>query len=113
MHSRRDILKLGTLGGLSLSIGGLNMITHASPGKTRQADTILRNGRIATLDTKSPFVSAIAVRDGRFVAVGQEKEVMVYRGDKTRMIDLKGRTVIPGLNDSHIHVIRGGLSYNV
>ncbi|MGE5838303.1 MAG: amidohydrolase, partial [Deltaproteobacteria bacterium] len=112
MRTRRDILKLGTLGGLSLSLGGLNMVANSNPGKI-QADTIILNGRIATLDTKSRFVSAVAIKGGRFMAVGPEKEVMACRGDKTQVIDVKGRTVIPGLNDSHTHVIRGGLTYNL
>jgi predicted amidohydrolase YtcJ len=47
------------------------------------------------------------------VAVGSDADIMAYRGDTTQMIDVGGRTVIPGLNDSHIHPIRGGLNYNL
>jgi len=77
------------------------------------AEMIIYNGRIATLNKEQPFVPALAIADGRFIAVGSEGEVMEYRGDTTRLIDAKGRTVIPGLNDSHIHLIRGGLNYNM
>jgi predicted amidohydrolase YtcJ len=77
------------------------------------ADTIIMNGRIATQDERRSFASAAAIKDGRFIAVGSEKEVMAYRGDSTRVIDVRGRTVIPGLNDSHLHLIRGGLNYNL
>lgn len=77
------------------------------------ADTILINGRIETLDPSSPEASAVALRDGRFLEVGNEHSVGAHAGPATNTIDLHGRTVIPGLNDSHIHVIRGGLNYNM
>jgi predicted amidohydrolase YtcJ len=65
------------------------------------------------MDPSRPTVQAVAVRDGRVLAAGAEKDVMAHRGPETRVIDLGGRTAIPGLNDSHIHVIRGGLNYNM
>src|SRR5262249_44006721 len=77
------------------------------------ADLILHNGRIATQDERRPFAQAAAVQDGKFVAVGTDPDVLRLRGDPTRAIDLSGRTVIPGLNDSHLHLIRGGLNYNL
>lgn len=77
------------------------------------ADLIVHNGRIATEDERRRVVEAAAIRDGRFLAVGTEREVMAHRDDATRVIDLGGRTVIPGLNDSHTHLIRGGLNYNL
>lgn len=77
------------------------------------ADLILHNARLTTLDRKAPAASALAVRDGLFLAVGDEAKVMAHRGPGTRMIDVGKRRVIPGLNDSHTHLIRGGLSYNM
>src|SRR4051794_36540568 len=74
---------------------------------------ILHNGRITTLDRQNPEAAAVAMHDGRFVAVGSEREVMPLAGPGTRRIDLKGRRVIPGLIDSHMHIIRGGLNYNM
>jgi predicted amidohydrolase YtcJ len=74
-------------------------------------DLILRNGRISTLDRSRPEVSAIAIRGGRITGVGNL--VDNEPGPTTKVIDLKGRRVIPGLNDSHLHVIRGGLHYNM
>src|SRR6266436_5800125 len=74
-------------------------------------DIILHNGRITTLDSKYPEATNLAIKDGRIVAVDDAEEYQ--RGPATRVIDLKGRRVIPGLNDSHTHVIRGGLSYNL
>ncbi|MCS0585145.1 amidohydrolase [Massilia pinisoli] len=77
------------------------------------ADLILTNGRFHTLDRSNPQADAVAIADGRFVAVGSAADVMRHRGDSTRVVDLDGHTVIPGLNDSHLHLIRGGLNYNL
>jgi len=87
--------------------------TNFKEGVHQVADMILINGRIATMDGKRSFASAVAIKGGRFIAVGKDKEIMDYKGFHTKVIDVKGRTVIPGLNDSHIHVIRGGLNYNM
>lgn len=77
------------------------------------ADLTLHNGKIATNDPTLPFAAALAVRDGRVAAVGTDAEIMAYRGPRTQVVDLHGRTAIPGLNDSHLHLIRGGLNYNL
>lgn len=77
------------------------------------ADLIVYNGKIATQDDARSFVSALAVKDGRILAAGSGPEVMRHACESTLRIDLHGRTVIPGLNDSHLHVIRGGLNFNL
>src|SRR6202140_3931923 len=77
------------------------------------AGLILHNGKIATQDGRRSLAEAVAIRDGRFLAVGSDREVMRLRGERTKLIDLNKRTVIPGLNDSHLHLIRGGLNYNL
>ena len=77
------------------------------------ADLILFNGKLHTVDRDQPTASAVAIKDGRFVAVGSDAEAMAHRSATTQLIDLKQRTVIPGLNDSHLHLIRGGLNYNL
>jgi predicted amidohydrolase YtcJ len=77
------------------------------------ADLVLYNGRITTLDRQKPEAEAIAMRDGRFLAVGSERDVLASAGPDARRVDLKKRRVIPGLIDSHMHVIRGGLNYNM
>ena len=87
------------------------MDTRAPSAKI--AEMIIHNGKIATMNKERPFAEAVAIADGRFLFAGGNKEVMVYKGGGTRMIDAGGRTVIPGLNDSHIHVIRGGLNFNM
>jgi predicted amidohydrolase YtcJ len=76
-------------------------------------DTILFNGRIATLDPARPAANAVAIEDGRFSAVGADHEILARRTPRMVAIDLNGRTVIPGLIDSHTHLIRGGLNYNL
>ena len=70
-------------------------------------DTILINGKLVVYD--SPPAQALAVRDGKIVAIGDVSSTRALAGPSTRVIDLRGRTVIPGLIDSHIHAIRAGL----
>src|SRR5439155_1609195 len=76
------------------------------------ADVILHNAKIATNRVPS-FVEAVALEGSKILAVGTRDEVLRQRVPATLVIDAKGRTVIPGLNDSHLHLIRGGLSYNL
>src|SRR4026209_332585 len=76
------------------------------------ADTILHNAKIATNGVPS-FVEALAISDGKIIATGTEEGILQLRGPVTRVIDGQGRTIIPGLNDSHMHPIRGGLNYNM
>jgi predicted amidohydrolase YtcJ len=75
------------------------------------ADTIFHNGRITTLDPGHPEAANLAIKDGRIIGVDDAEEYQ--QEPNTKVIDLKGRRVIPGLNDSHLHVIRGGLNYNM
>jgi predicted amidohydrolase YtcJ len=77
------------------------------------ADMILHSGRITTLDRSRPEASAVAVKDGAFLAVGDDAEVMAHAAPGTRLVDLKGRRALPGLIDNHLHIIRGGLNFNL
>jgi hypothetical protein len=72
-------------------------------------DTILVNGKLVVYD--GPPAQALAVRDGRIAAIGDTRDIRAMAGPTTRVIDVGGRTVIPGLIDSHIHAIRAGLTY--
>lgn len=83
-----------------------------SPQK-QPADFIVTNAKVHTVNADDPTASAFAVSEGKFVAVGNDAEIAAYRGKKTKVIDAQGRTVIPGLNDSHLHAIRGGRFYNL
>jgi hypothetical protein len=68
---------------------------HSAP-----AETIIHGGRIATLDRARPFVSALAIARGRVLAIGDLDRLAAHRTDTTVMIDVQGRTVIPGLNSA-------------
>ena len=74
---------------------------------------ILRNGQFTTLDYWHPQATAVAISDGRFSVVGDNSEIMHLADSNTQVIDLNHRRVIPGLIDSHLHFIRGGLNYNM
>jgi hypothetical protein len=76
-------------------------------------DLILTNAKFATLDSETPNPEAVAVTGGKFSAVGEARDILPTRGPETKVLDLGGRRVIPGLIDSHLHVIRGGLNYNM
>lgn len=110
--TRRNVVKGGAALGLSSLMGGCRMSAEQRAGDSI-ADVIVQNGRIATQDERRSIVQAIAVREGRVLAAGRVEDMQPFRGERTRIIDVKGRTVIPGLNDSHIHPIRGGLNYNM
>src|SRR4051794_30518580 len=93
-------------------------LAAAAPGsaaRAEPADTIFVNGKIVTLDARQPLRKAMAVRGGRIVALSSSAaapDLRAWQGRGTRVIDLQGRTVIPGLIDSHIHAIRAALSYS-
>jgi predicted amidohydrolase YtcJ len=75
------------------------------------ADLVVRNARIHTGDPGRPQAEAIAIRDGVITVVGDDQDVAPYVGPATKVVDAVGRRMVPGLNDSHLHVIRGGLNY--
>jgi len=71
-------------------------------------DLVLGNGRVLTADANNRAFEAVAVKMGRILAVGSSREMMDLRGPRTELIDLKGRTVIPGLTDPHVHLADDG-----
>jgi predicted amidohydrolase YtcJ len=81
--------------------------------ETPEADLILFNGRITTLDPADPQAQAVAMKDGKVLLAGTDVEAMALTGTRTKTVDIGRRRVIPGLIDSHTHVIRGGLNYNL
>ncbi|MFC7968300.1 amidohydrolase [Streptomyces cinereoruber] len=91
----------------TMPVGGVT----PAPRADGSADVVLRNARIHTGDPSRPSATALAVRAGRITAVGDDAEVAAHVGPATRVVDALGRRVVPGLNDSHLHVIRGGLNY--
>jgi predicted amidohydrolase YtcJ len=81
----------------------LSCLVAASPARAADADLILHNGKVVTVDAKFSVHQAVAVRGDQILRVGTDDEVMKTRGDKTEVIDLKGKMVLPGLIDSHVH----------
>ena len=79
---------------------------------TESADLIVTNAKVAVMDTNRTITEAIAVKDGKILATGTTKEILKLKNDKTKLIDANGKTVIPGLNDSHLHLTRGGRFFN-
>jgi hypothetical protein len=93
---------------LSLSSSGIPAMSQPA-----QPEVILTNGRFSTLDPSSPNPEAVAIMAGRFSAVGAARDILPTAGPGTRVLDLGGRRAVPGLIDSHMHIIRGGLNYNM
>jgi predicted amidohydrolase YtcJ len=99
-----------------LLIAALTVAAHLAPARAQApaaAHTILVNGKVITLDSASSIVEALAIRDGRILAVGSNADIRQRADTRTTVIDLGGRTVVPGLMDSHIHALRAGLTYGV
>ncbi|MFD0513821.1 amidohydrolase [Streptomyces aureus] len=90
----------------TMPVGGL--VPHAIENA---ADLIVRNAKIHTGDPGRPHAEALAIHDGVITVVGDDKDVAPHVGVGTKVVDALGRRVIPGLNDAHLHVIRGGLNY--
>jgi hypothetical protein len=87
------------------------VLLTAAGAHAQGADTILVGGKIITEDAKATVREAVAIADGKILAVGSGAEIRKLAGPRTRIVELGGRTVIPGLIDSHIHGIRAALSF--
>ena len=105
--SRRDALKAGAAAGMAAALppalgqGRPASTPAGGPGAPAEPELTLVNGRIHTLDDKNSVVSAVAIRNGRFVAVG----AAANPGPSSKVINLRGRTVIPGIVEGHVHVV--------
>jgi len=82
----------------------------ASPALAQPADLVLRGGKVITVDSGWHIAQAVAVRGGRFVAIGDDATVARYVGPNTQVIELAGKTVVPGLIDSHLHQLFAALN---
>ncbi len=98
---------------LSTSAAALALTSSPALAQAGAADFVLINGRITTMDPARPEATALAARDGAFIAVGTQQDVSPLIGPFTQVVDAKGKRVIPGLIDSHTHAIRGGVNYNL
>ena len=96
--------------GVALSAGTVAaQETTSSPSSPSIADTLYTGGPILTISDAQPTVEAVAVKDGRILAVGERSALEAHRGSETALFDLQGRTLLPGFVDSHGHVVMGGL----
>lgn len=117
MTSRRKLLQAAS----TLALGGVfgrsafsETLSREGPNMTDSIpDIIFHNGEITTLDRVNPVAHAVAIKDGKFLAVGSDQEVLALAGSATKVVDLKRRCVLPGLVDNHTHMVRGGLNYNL
>ena len=95
----------------SISLLTIGVISAAT-ALGQPAETILTHGKIISANEKENIFQAMAIRDGKIVALGKSTDMKSWQGPNTKVVDLKGKTVIPGLIDSHIHAIRAALSYS-
>jgi len=113
---RRQIIKTGActavVAAAMTQFGGLiGTVEAASASATESAELIYLNGKIHTVNDKQPSAEAFAVKDGRFAAVGSNNEIQALKGNSTKIIDLQGQFVMPGLIDEHIHPDMGADNY--
>ena len=101
-----------TVFGMSIALLCLVPVAHAAEQGARvgEADTVYRNGFVYTADGPRSRHQAFAVRDGKFSAVGSNDDMKALTGPDTKVVDLKGQMVMPGLIDTHIHAVRGALT---
>jgi predicted amidohydrolase YtcJ len=113
--SRRNLLAAGGSGAMIAMAGSAPWSLAQSPAQRADTspDLVVHNAKVTTLQTGRPEAQAFAVRGERVVAVGSEAEITALRAGNTRVIDAGGRRVIPGLNDSHFHLVRAARDYNL
>jgi len=104
-----DRLKTEWLCRLALLLQVVLLTCFVDAQSPKNADVVLLHGRIYTLDSKHPWAEAIAIRDGKILAVGSDQEISQLRGPSTKVIDAKGRLVLPGFTDCHVHFMEGSL----
>src|SRR5258705_12280494 len=113
--SRRNILAAGGSTAIIAMVGSAPWSLAQSQGQQAEAspDLIVHNAKVTTLQNGRPEAEAFAVRGERIVAVGSDTDITGLRAANTRVIDAGGRRVLPGLNDSHFHLVRGARDYNL
>jgi predicted amidohydrolase YtcJ len=112
MTTRRlNLLRRITIGlALALCISGLASIADSAKAKDVKADVVYRNGFVYTVDMTRSRAEAFAVKDGKYIAVGTNDDMKAVTGPETKVVSLKGRMVMPGMVDTHIHAVRGALT---
>ncbi|HVF44872.1 MAG TPA: amidohydrolase [Pyrinomonadaceae bacterium] len=85
-----------------------NFVTRDAPARQFEADLVVVNANVRTMDARAPSAEAVAVYGGRVLAVGSSDEIRKLAGKGTRVIDARGALVLPGFNDAHVHFLSGG-----
>ena len=96
---------------IALSLAGIAIAVAIVRSQPQPADIVLSNGKVVTVDGAFSIASAVAIRGERIVAVGSDRDVAAFVSAGTRRFDLAGRTVIPGLIDNHMHLLRAGTTW--
>ncbi|MEE8462972.1 MAG: amidohydrolase, partial [Acidobacteriota bacterium] len=99
--TQNSITKAGPFGLLLL---GLILAQFTAPSMAQAPDLIVFNGKIATVDEDMTFVEAMAIRDDTLVSLGSNEDILRLAGPQTKRVDVKGRTVLPGIVDPHRHL---------
>src|SRR5215204_5421839 len=97
-----------TLGSVLLACLMSALVTPVADGRQSEADLVIVNANVRTLDAKRPTAEAVAVHANRIIAVGTSAEVRRLAGPRTRVVDARGALLLPGFNDAHVHFISGG-----
>jgi len=90
-----------------LIIAGVLIMLSCNQHKSTPADLVVMNARIYTVNSKQPRAQAMAVREGKIIAVGSDNAIAAYQDSSTRIIDAKGHMVLPGFVDAHVHLMAG------
>lgn len=99
--NRSIAISIAVLGSITVLI---NVATAQTGNLSGVADAIYTNGKIYTVNEAQPWAEAVAIQDGKFIAVGTSSDIEAYKGTRTRVVDLDGKFVMPGLHDTHVHI---------
>lgn len=105
-------MKARTGAALAIASALISAAPATAAGGTKPADTVLRNGAVHTVDSRDSVRQAVAIRGGRIVYVGNDRGARAYVGKRTKVVDLRGKMVMPGLQDGHVHTLSGGEALN-
>jgi predicted amidohydrolase YtcJ len=89
----------------------VSLTSCSDKDQSKMADTIYVNGKIYTVNEDQPWAEAVAIKDGKFIKVASTADIEKLKGDKTTVIDLDGKMVMPGIYDTHVHAYEAGLGY--
>ena len=95
----------------NILLAAMFVLILAGCSKQETADVIYNNGKIYTVNENQPWAEAVAIKDGKFIKVGSNTDVEGLSGKNTKVIDLEGKMILPGLHDVHVHPYESGIAY--